>query len=107
MTKAKDRGKSKRKQKDKTEMRVMGRGTGWEATRTGGNAGVGVGGNADEGGGQTRRTDEASDEAGGNRRNLSVTEVCDGSYEFFFCILLCLQIRRALGCVYISISDKL
>ena len=53
-------------------MRVMGRGTGWEATRTGVDAGVGVGGNADKGGGQTRRTDEASDEAGGNRRNLSM-----------------------------------
>ena len=71
MGKAKDGGRSKRKQKDKAEMRVMGRGTGWEATRTGGNA--------DKGGGQTRRTDEASDEAGGNCRNLSVTEVCDGS----------------------------
>ena len=25
-----------------------------------------------------------------------VTEVCNGSSDFFFCILLCLQIRRAL-----------
>ena len=53
-------------------MRVMGRGTGWEATRTGRDAGVEVGGNADEGGGQTRRTNKAGDEAGGNCRNLSM-----------------------------------
>ena len=52
---------------------------GGNADGLGGDAGVRVGGNADEGGGQTRRTDEASDEAGGNCRNLSVTEVCDGS----------------------------
>ena len=27
---------------------------------------------------------------------INLNEVCDGSYEFFFCILICLQIRRAL-----------
>ena len=72
----------------------MGRGTGWEATRTGGNAGVGVGGNADKGGGQTRRTDEASDEAGGNRRNLSVTEVCLELVFYFYNITSCTSVSN-------------